>query len=392
MGRGLTIPSEIVGHSSDPAERAARLALEERSTFASHWVPVVRSSELLERGEFRALDLAGVSVAVVRQEKGGAAHGFVNACIHRGACILRTSEGRTEHIVCPYHGFRYDRTGALMTAPMGHTFPKDLGEARLKPVGTQEKYGWIWVRVDGEDTGLAAALGGDLIGELERWPLADWSVVNAQTSEHAFDWKIGIEAFLEPLHVPTIHARSAHPMVDVRNMAARRLGRHSRMALPFRSPKVFEPNGLIGSVAARAGVVPPASLLTVQRRAHFVYFVHPATVLMLFPTHGLFLRFLPAGVGRTQLSYELLAAPATDEASERWRRSLIPGYDTLLEEDLENLPWIERGLRSGRIESHALSALEIRIAWFRDALRADRQAVEDATSRREQSPGLDQCR
>ena len=154
----------------------------------------------------------------------------------------------------------------------------------------------------------------------------------------------------------------------------------------FRVPGAFEPDGLLGAAAAAAGVVPPSSLLPVQRRAHLVYFVHPATVLMLFPTHALSLRFLPSAPGRCTLRYELLAPAATDDASERWRASLIPGYAALLEEDLENLPWLERGLFSGRVDAHPLSALEVRVAWFRDALREDREAA--LLARNEHAPGL----
>ncbi|MEO0663256.1 MAG: SRPBCC family protein, partial [Planctomycetota bacterium] len=336
-------------------------------------------------GAFRSLDLGAVPIAVVRDDNGDV-HGFVNACVHRGACVLREAAGRVERIVCPYHGFTYDRAGRLTSAAERSTFGDDLEGAGMRSIGVEERFGWVWARVDGSGPSLASELGPELLDELENWPLADWTAVTARDVDCAFDWKIGVEAFLEPLHVATIHARSAHPMVHARRAAMRRLGPHSRMALPFRVPGAFEPDGLLGAAAAAAGVVPPSSLLPVQRRAHLVYFVHPATVLMLFPTHALSLRFLPSAPGRCTLRYELLAPAATDDASERWRASLIPGYDALLEEDLENLPWIERGLFSGRVDAHPLSALEVRVAWFRDALREDREAA--LLARNEHAPGL----
>ncbi|MEL6714067.1 MAG: Rieske 2Fe-2S domain-containing protein, partial [Planctomycetota bacterium] len=70
------------------AERAAQLDLEQRTTLARRWVPVERSAALDGPGAFRTLELGGAPIAVVRGEDGDV-HGFVNACVHRGACVLR---------------------------------------------------------------------------------------------------------------------------------------------------------------------------------------------------------------------------------------------------------------------------------------------------------------
>lgn len=356
-----------------PTARAARLHREQQLVVAPAFVPVARSSELSAPGAFAATEVAGVPVAAVRQEGGGLA-AFVNVCIHRGAQVLREERGRVDGSTfgCPYHGFTYGRDGALTSCPVPDSFPADLrpGRAGMERLPVDEALGWVWVRVGAGEGSVRDWLGAELLSELENYALESCRTVDARSIPCEFDWKIGVEAFLEPLHVPTIHTRSAHPVVDFRAMTARRLGRHSGMTLPFRLDRAFEPDGFIGQGAHAADVRCFPGLDAVQRRSHLTYLIHPYTILALFPNHLMALRFEPTEVGRCVLRYELLAEPPRTEAAAEWLGSLRPGYDRLLEEDLENLPWIERGVASGRAGAANLSSFEVRIEWFNEALDA----------------------
>lgn len=347
----------------------ARSERERARVVACSWVPLARTSELREVGECRTLDLAGEPLVALRDD-GGALRVLRNVCLHRGAQIVRQAATRVRSLRCPYHGFDYGLDGALRACPVPESFAPQSrpGAAALRVVRSDVYGGWLWGCLDERAADLATTLGTELLDELQHYPLADLELLAVRELEGGFDWKVGVDAFLEPLHVPSIHSRSAHPLVDFRGMAVRWLGEHSRMALPFRVPDAYAPDGVLGTAAHVAGVVNFPRLNRVQREAHLVYHVFPSLVLMLFPNHMLSLRFLPLGVGRCSVRWELSALPTAGAAAREWCESLVPGYERLVAEDMENLPWIQRGLGSPSLGPLALSGYEARIAHFHGAL------------------------
>lgn len=81
---------------------------------------------------------------VVFRDKAGQAHCLSDVCIHRGGSLCRGKvvEGTVQ---CPYHGWRFDQSGACVEIPsLGPeaTIPK---RARVDSYPVQEKYGMVWV-------------------------------------------------------------------------------------------------------------------------------------------------------------------------------------------------------------------------------------------------------
>lgn len=357
----------LAGDVYGSSEMAAR---EERLVFSKAWLPIARVDELAEAGAFATQTLGGTPVVAVRGDD-GKLRVLVNVCRHRGAQILRESCGVAQSLRCPYHAFTYSLDGTLTACPHPESLRAEAqpGALSLPELPSATWAGWVWTSLDPNAAPLESFLGAELRDELTNWPLAECRTVMRREVPCAFDWKIGVEAFLEPYHVPAIHTRSAHPMVDFRGMAIRDLGLHSRMALPFRIPDAYAPDGILGTSAHAAGVGWFPTLNRAQQIAHHVYLVFPCTILMLFPSHLLALRFLPGvGVGTCHLRYELLAAPPTSEASAAWLDALKPSYEKLVQEDLDNLPWIQKGVASGTIPTMELSSYESRIALFRRSL------------------------
>ena len=81
-----------------------------------------------------------------RTEAGGAVV-LDDRCIHRFAPL---SAGCLEgdNIVCGYHGFTYDPSGACVSIPGVERTPKKVG---VKSYSVIEKWGWIWVWMGAED-------------------------------------------------------------------------------------------------------------------------------------------------------------------------------------------------------------------------------------------------
>ncbi len=350
---------------SDVYADPQRFEREREFVFSRAWMPAAPCASLARAGDVVTFELAGESLVFTRDEH-DIVRALSNVCAHRGAQIVRTACCELRTLRCPYHGFEYGLDGALLRRPAPESFA--AAALRLREFECAQFGGWWWTRASRGGPSLAESLGAELIDELRNYPLAELELLCAREFEAEFDWKVGVEAFLEPLHVPAIHPRSAHPLVDFRGMAARELGDHSRMALPFRVPRAYEPDGPLGELAHESGVRAFVELNQVQRRAHLVYLVFPSLVLMLFPNHLLALRFLPLGLGRCSVRWELRALAAPSESAREWLATLTPGYERLVAEDMENLPWIQRGLAGSRSTSLSLSTFERRIVWFRSAL------------------------
>lgn len=355
----------------------AGLAERERHmVFARAWVPICRESQVEAPGSFRTADLAGTPIAVVRPSSAPGLRAFVNVCPHRGAQLLRDAEGSLADqggaVVCAYHGAAFDtnavgaEAGAMIPGSGG--FHGDQLPC-LEPLAVESHWGWVWVRRSGTDS-LADFLGKALRDELEEWRFERAVLHRSYAIDGDFDWKIGVEAFLESMHLPTIHRRTAAPLLDHTGTAQLGLGSHSRMSTPFRLPGAYGPDGLLGSAAAEAGVELFPGLNAVQRSSNFSYLLFPCTVLNLLPTHFTVFRILPTELGRCRIEYELYAAPTSTPAQRAYVDSLDPGYLQLLDEDLENLAWIQRGVRHGDRPLLELTSQERRILHFRETLGA----------------------
>ncbi len=74
-------------------------------------------------------------------------HAFVDLCIHRGTA-LSLGTVQQDQIVCPYHGWRYDTTGACTAIPQLSDPTKVPAKARATSFRCLERYGLIWVALD----------------------------------------------------------------------------------------------------------------------------------------------------------------------------------------------------------------------------------------------------
>jgi choline monooxygenase len=95
----------------------AILALEEERIFARAWNFVGYTAEVASPGDFLAARVAGEGIAVVRGDD-SVLRAFYNVCSHRGHPLL-CDRGHAKRIVCPYHGWAYELSGALRHARNG---------------------------------------------------------------------------------------------------------------------------------------------------------------------------------------------------------------------------------------------------------------------------------
>ena len=85
---------------------------ERERLFRGHPLFFGLSCELPSPGDYRADDLSGAPILVVRVGD-GRLNAFLNVCRHRGAKVATGSGSGKRMFVCPYHAFTYDLEGRL---------------------------------------------------------------------------------------------------------------------------------------------------------------------------------------------------------------------------------------------------------------------------------------
>ena len=155
------------------------------------WHVVYRSADLAE-GDNRGVRLLGEDLVIWRS--GGRAMAWLDLCIHRGS---RFSLGRVRdgEMVCPYHGWRYNRDGRCTLIPSQPDLPIPK-RARAITYHCQERYGFIWVCMGEPAVDLPV---------LREWEDEDY--VSVHTGPYAFAAGATrvIENVLDVTHFPFVH-------------------------------------------------------------------------------------------------------------------------------------------------------------------------------------------
>ena len=123
-----------------------------------YWHPVAKAAEVT--AEPTRVKLLGEGIVVYRDDQGLVA--LRDQCIHRGVAL---STGRLVDglIECPYHGWQYDRSGAVAHIPAlgaGGTIPS---QARVWCHHVREAHGAVWVAPEAP------------AADLPPWPDDDWN-------------------------------------------------------------------------------------------------------------------------------------------------------------------------------------------------------------------------
>src|SRR4029077_20624517 len=99
--------------ATDPTARGVIVAENEGPTLSDYLPPVAESKDVTR--EPRRFSLLDTEVVLFRDQD-GAPVAFKDLCIHRGT-PLSLGSVRGDRIVCAYHGWEYDRTGACVRIP-----------------------------------------------------------------------------------------------------------------------------------------------------------------------------------------------------------------------------------------------------------------------------------
>jgi len=169
------------------------------------WQVAGRVDELPEAGDWKEYRIFDQSFLVVRGSD-GELRGFVNACRHRGNILCPHKKGRSVRFTCPYHLWSYALDGRLVGVGRPDLVgPIDKDELGLIQVPVDCFAGFIFLNPDPGAKPLTECLGEEVFKYLAPYRLEEMVPVMDVRESLECNWKVVIDAFQEGYHIEGIH-------------------------------------------------------------------------------------------------------------------------------------------------------------------------------------------
>jgi len=160
------------------------------------WFAVAWASSLAAN-KLEPVRVMGRDLVLWRSKEG--VHAWLDLCVHRGArlslgAITRADNGAC--VVCPYHGWTYDSSGACVQIP-AHPEQVPPARARVETFAVREKYGLVWVCL------------GKPASEVPPFPEGEetgFRLISAGPYRFQAQGPRIIENLLDVAHLPVVHA------------------------------------------------------------------------------------------------------------------------------------------------------------------------------------------
>jgi len=393
--------------------------LEVERMWSRTWQATCRETEIPNAGDIHVYEIAKYSILIVRTPA-GSIKAFRNACLHRGR-RLRTGSGNAAQLKCPYHGFCWSLDGEFMGAPCAWDFPHvdkecfGLPEVRVGLWG-----GWVFVNLADDTPSLE-----DYLGVIPRH-FQHWEPENRYKAIHVekvigCNWKVASEAFMESHHILATHPQLVTYFSDANSQYDIYGENVSRTITPLGVPSPHigqaKPEKIVNDWLAQTGRAPRGQKMTVpddvSARSYLADMfikqysamyqrdlsaratrteVLDAIFYSIFPNFApwgglgpnLVYRFKPYDDRPDKCTMELMMLAPYPRGSLRPKDCRVHrleeqqsfseavellGLEKIIEQDMGNLSWVQKGLASLKSGEIVLSEYqEVRIAHFHETL------------------------
>jgi len=171
--------------------------------FGRHWIQVAVEPDVPEPGDFVTVEIGRNSILIVRDDD-MSIKAYHNVCRHRGSRLLVEEKGTVGNIVCRYHQWTYNVSGALISAEhMGEKF--DRCTHSLKPVHLQNLEGLLFICLADQPPTDFEVLRAKMAPYLAPHQLADCKVAKQVDIIEEGNWKLTMENNRECYHCVANH-------------------------------------------------------------------------------------------------------------------------------------------------------------------------------------------
>jgi phenylpropionate dioxygenase-like ring-hydroxylating dioxygenase large terminal subunit len=284
--------------------------------WAKVWQHAGRVEEIPDVGNYITYEIANDSILIVRTAP-DTIRAYHNVCPHRGRRLVDTPRGEhnaagsRRQFVCGYHGWRFGLDGQNT-----HILDKDDWKGALtaqrtclREVKVDTWGGWIWINMDPDCVPLreflepAAGLLDPFEFENMRYRFRQWVVFDC-------NWKVALEAFMEPYHVAATHPQ----LLKYGDFYAwsKAQGLHGNDGYDTRGP---EQGSAADTTVHRTGKGADARLMIAQMQKEFWETVGASTTQTLVNAAARLPDELPAGTPAQEVHHHWLESARRDDAA-----------------------------------------------------------------------------
>lgn len=174
--------------------------------FMKSWLYAGHISQIAKVGDYFLYEMDNESVIIIREDK-DTVKALLNVCRHRGSRVCLEAHGNQKLLVCPYHGWTYERSGALRGA--NHTYPGfDKSMYSLKSVNLKIFHGMIFINFDSDPISFDP-IEEDLDECLRPYRLDKVKVAHKKSYPIKANWKLAVENYCECYHCVPAHPEYA---------------------------------------------------------------------------------------------------------------------------------------------------------------------------------------
>jgi choline monooxygenase len=318
----------------------AHASLEAAAIFTRSWQFVCHAADLPAPGTAARFDSAGRSLFVLRTAA-GEFRAFRNACAHRGARLIE-GDAHTglafcldQRVRCPYHGWTYDDSGALLDAGAHVGSAQDPARSALHPAAVETWRGLVFAAFAPPAVSLEQWIG--TVGA--EWPelMSLRRLAEPLQQPIAADWKLACEHLLDVAQRNVAQPRSRPQAFG----AAVDAGANEHAFAATAALAVSDDAPWSARVYRRL----VAALQEAPAREHWLY-VWPNALLQLTPDGLRVRQLLPAAAGASVLRELRYGMPDSSRAMRRLRYAHLRLQRRARQEDVRLLARVQQGVAS----------------------------------------------
>ena len=296
------------------------------------WQFAGHAAEIKRPGDYFTFEIAGESLFAIHG-RDGVIRSFYNVCQHRAHQMV-TGSGRKRLLVCPYHAWSYDLTGHLKSAPNIDALERtERSGICLTQVRTEVFNGFIFVNLDDEaaamDTwypGVRDALR-EYVPQIDALEPLEWVEVPEDCN-----WKVSVENYSECYHCSLNHPTFSTGVIRPETYEIKAQGGHV----------LCHTTECSGLEAMTYPIDPDSNPHAVEYRSWFLwplfsFQVYPGNILNTY-------HWRPNGHDGVTVWRGWYTEGGMD--SETVRRLALQDRSTTVEEDIQLVESVQRGLHS----------------------------------------------
>ena len=295
---------------------------EREKIFSKQWMLVGQIENLQNVGDYITDIIADYPVLVIKNEE-GVLKAFHNVCRHRASQIKLDSKGKCNNLVCPYHGWKYDLDGKLISNA-NFKGNMDLKLFSLYEFKVEQWRDLVFINMNPEASPLSEVIY-PVEKDIERNFSDNMEFYKELHFKVKCNWKTYIDNYQEGYHIPLIHPQLSKD-------------------LEWQEYKVInEGNCSIHRVNARGGS---------NQQGSFGW-MFPNFSYNTYGRGSSYMRVNPIGAGEIRLSYFLYKD--MNLSSEEFEKEALEYQHLISQEDQDMVPFIQKNLEAGIYHAGPLS-------------------------------------